>query len=64
MSVAWRNGSVVRRMLSLVSTGMGDSLRADTISLNVTKPTRSTQRCIPLGSLNQVQALAGVKAGM
>ena len=28
------------------------------------KPTRSTQPCIPSGSLNQVPALAGVKAGM
>jgi len=28
------------------------------------QPTRSTQPCIPPGSLNQVPALAGVKAGM
>ena len=28
------------------------------------KPTRSTQPCIPPGSLNRVQASAGVKAGM
>ena len=28
------------------------------------KPTRSTQPCIPLGSLNRVPASAGVKAGM
>ena len=28
------------------------------------KPTRSTQPCIPLGSLNRVPASAGVRAGM
>ena len=28
------------------------------------KPTRSTQPCIPAGSLNRVPAAAGVKAGM
>ena len=28
------------------------------------KPTRSTQPCIPPGSLNRVPASAGVKAGM
>ena len=28
------------------------------------KPTRSTQPCIPLGSLNQLPTSAGVKAGM
>ena len=28
------------------------------------KPTRSTQPCIPPGSLNRVSAAAGVKAGM
>jgi len=28
------------------------------------KPTRSTQSCIPTGSLNRVPASAGVKAGM
>jgi len=28
------------------------------------QPTRSTQPCIPPGSLNRVQASAGVKAGM
>jgi len=28
------------------------------------KPTRSTQPCIPAGSLNRVPASAGVKAGM
>ena len=28
------------------------------------KPTRSTQPCIPPGSLNRVPALAGARAGM
>ena len=28
------------------------------------QPTKSTQSCIPPGSLNRVQASAGVKAGM
>jgi len=28
------------------------------------QPTRSTQPCIPPGSLNRVPALAGVRAGM
>ena len=28
------------------------------------KPTRSTQPCIPLGSLNRVSVSAGVRAGM
>ena len=28
------------------------------------KPTRSTQPCIPPGSLNRVPALSGVRAGM
>ena len=28
------------------------------------QPTRSTQPCIPPGSLNRVQASAGVRAGM
>jgi len=35
--------------LSPVSTGMGDRLRAGIPPWYVTKPTRSTQRCIPLG---------------
>ena len=32
--------------------------------LYLTAAPRSTQPCIPLGSLNRVQALAEVKAGM
>ena len=32
--------------------------------LSINKPTRSTQSCIPPGSLNRVPASAGVKAGM
>jgi len=31
---------------------------------NPGRPTRSTQPCIPPGSLNRVQASAGVRAGM
>jgi len=46
-------------MLSPVSTGMGDRLLAGIPSWYVTKPTRSTQPCIPLGSLHQVPALIG-----
>ena len=56
------DGSVVRRScstLSLVSSGMGDRLRAGIPPWYVTKPTRSTQPCIPLGSLNRVLALFG-----
>jgi len=45
--------------LSPVSTGMGDRLRAGIPPWYVTKPTRSTQPCIPLGSLNRVPALIG-----
>jgi len=45
--------------LSPVSTGMGDCLRAGIPPWYVTKPTRSTQPCIPLGSLNRVLALIG-----
>ena len=56
-------------MLSLVSTGMGDHLRVGIPPWYVTKSTRSTQPCIPLGLLNRVPALigwgkAGVKTGM
>jgi len=40
--------------LSPVSTGMGDRLRADIPPRFVTKPTRSTQPCIPSWSLNRV----------
>ena len=38
---------------------MGDCLRAGIPPWYVTKPTRSTQPCIPLGSLNRVLALIG-----
>ena len=38
---------------------MGDRLRAGILPRYVTKPTRSTQPCIPLGSLNRVPALIG-----
>ena len=46
-------------MLSPVSAGMGDRLQAGIPPRYVTKPTRSTQPCIPLGSLNRVPALIG-----
>jgi len=42
-----------------VSTGMGDRLLGGIPPRYVTKPTRSTQPCIPLGSLNRVPALIG-----
>ena len=35
-----------------------------TVFSGCNQPTRSTQPCIPLGSLNRVPASAGVKAGM
>jgi len=38
---------------------MGDRLQAGIPPWYVTKPTRSTQPCIPLGSLNQVPAFIG-----
>ena len=48
-----------------VSTGMGDRLWAGIPSRYVSnQPTRSTQPCIPPGSLNRVPASAGVKAGI
>jgi len=47
-----------------VSTGMGDHLQAGIPSRYGNQSTRSTQPCIPLGSLNQVPASAGVKVGM
>jgi len=50
---------VTYSMLSLVSTGMGDHLLAGIPPWYVTKPTRSTQPCIPPGSLNRVPALIG-----
>jgi len=46
--------------LSPVSTGMGHRLRVGISPCqHVTKPTRSTQPCIPPGSLNQVSAFIG-----
>jgi len=45
--------------LSPISTGMGDCLRAGISPRYVTKPTRSTQPCIPPASWNQVPALIG-----
>ena len=45
--------------LSPVSAGMGDRLRAGIPPRYVTKPTRLTQPCIPLGLLNRVPALIG-----
>ena len=45
--------------LSPVSTGMGDRLPVGIPPWYVTKPIRSTQPCIPLGSLNRVPALIG-----
>ena len=38
---------------------MGDRLRAGIPPRYVTKPSRSTQPCIPLGLLNRVPALVG-----
>ena len=49
--------------LSPVSAGMDDRIRAGIPPRYVTKPTRSTQRCIPLGSLNRVPALIGWSNG-
>ena len=45
--------------LGPVSTEMGDRLRAGIPPRYLTKPTRSTQPCIPPGSLNRVPALIG-----
>jgi len=50
---------VTRTKLSPVSAGMGDRLWAGIPPRYVTKPSRSTQPCIPLGSLNRVPALIG-----
>jgi len=44
--------------LSPVSTGMGDPFSGE-YTTYVTKPTRSTQPCIPPWSLNRVPALIG-----
>ena len=64
--LGWRFSAVVASFvarscstLSPVSTEMGDRLRAGIPPWYVTKPTRSTQPCIPLGSLNRVPALIG-----
>jgi len=53
-----QQSSIVRCCL-LVSTGMGDHLQTGIPPRYVNKPTRSTQPCIPLGSLNPVPALIG-----
>jgi len=65
-SIAWRFSAVVASYvirscstLSPVSAGMGDRLRVGIPPRYVTKPTRSTQPCIPMGSLNRVPALIG-----
>jgi len=58
----WRRRSSHERRyftLSQVSTGIGDHLQAGIPPQYVTKPTRSTQPCTPLGSLNRVQTLIG-----
>ena len=68
----WRRGIVVsgvRQWTKLTHVGRGynwdgwPSSGGYTIS-GCNQPTRSTQPCIPLGSLNRVPASAGVKAGM
>jgi len=46
-------------MLSQVNTGMVDRLWVSIPPQCVTKPTMSTQPCIPPESLNRVQALIG-----
>jgi len=50
--------------LSPVSTGIGDYLQARIPPRYVTKPTRSTQPCIPPKLLNRVPALIGWSKGM
>ena len=56
--------SGVRRLTSgPISAWMGDRPGWYTISV-CDKPTRSTQPCIPPGSLNRVPASDGVRAGM
>jgi len=51
--------------LSPVSSGMGDRILTGIPPRHVTKPARSTQPCIPPGSLNRVPALIGWgKGGM
>jgi len=71
---SWRHGVVVsgvRRMnivnarrARLVSTWMGDRLRAGVPSRYVTSQLGQTQPCIPPGLLDRVPASAGVRAGM
>jgi len=46
-------------MWSPVITGIGDHFRVSIPPRYVTKPTKSTQPCIPLELLNQVPALIG-----
>ena len=66
VAIGWRRGIVVsgvRRMNEV------NARRARLVPGWVTvsvcnKPTRSTQPCIPPGSLNRVPASAGVMAGM
>ena len=61
--------AVVRRMNEVTLRRTRLVLRWVTVFGRVTitvcnQPTRSTQPCIPPGSLNRVSASAGVKAGM
>jgi len=50
--------------LNVVSTGIGDHVWAAIPPRYVTKPSSSTQSCIPLGLLKQVPALNGwIKGG-
>ena len=65
---SWRRGvvaSVVRRMneVTLRRARLVSLLGGYTITV-CNQPTRSTQPCIPPGSLNRVPASAWVKAGM
>ena len=55
--------SGVRQWTKLTHVGPGYNWDGCTIS-GCNQPTRSTQPCIPPGSLNRVPASAGVKAGM
>jgi len=50
---------VARTKLLHAEPGMGDRLQAGIPPRYVTKPTGSTQLCIPPGSLNRVPALVG-----
>ena len=71
-TTGWRRGVVVsgvRQWMKLTHVGPGynwdgwPSSGGYTIS-GCNQPTKSTQPCIPPGSLNRVPASAGVKAGM